>query len=276
LIRLCPRYHFTTLKIENLIINVQWLCFYVWPNLFVLFFASVIGVLNVTDEIPKVISLGRASPGFVICVCLWVSSFAMFMWCWFHTGLSDPGRIEDDLRSRGLLAEIRRGDIPRCLRSLQICPECLLPRPSRSYHCDIRGGCVLRYDHHCGVVGSCIADKNFKSFILSFVYGSAYGITNAGLTFFAASAGAIDISELLSIAAGAVSAFMGIALFVMAITFLCGAGCTETVPVSRSAHFRRFMRTFGRSWWERLLPIQRTATVLAWPGVSWDDSLCFA
>jgi palmitoyltransferase len=94
----------------------------------------------------------------------------MFLWCWLWTGLSDQGRITDDLKSRGVLSQIQQGDIPRCLRALPICEKCLIPYPARGYHCDICGSCVLRSDHHCGVVGACIGGKNFKGFVLSFFF----------------------------------------------------------------------------------------------------------
>jgi hypothetical protein len=35
--------------------------------------------------------------------------------------------------------------------------------------------------------------------------------------------------------------------------------------------FAAFLQSFGSVWWEKLVPLQRDATFLAWPGVSWES-----
>ena len=34
------------------------------------------------------------------------------------------------------------------------------------HHCTYCKACIEGYDHHCGVIGICIGDANFKYFIL--------------------------------------------------------------------------------------------------------------
>jgi hypothetical protein len=258
--------------------DIAWFCCYIWPNAFVLFFAGVLGVLNLTHGIPKVLSLDQISPQCAIAIVVWIAAFAMFLWCWLRAGLADPGRIEDDLRQRGLLAQVLRGDIPPCLRSLPICFRCNLPFPRNSHHCSFCGKCVLRFDHHCGVVGACIGDKNFKAFVLSFFYAGLYGLSNAAFAYIWIHDPLLarHVPELFGAIAGCMSAVMGLALIVSGFSFFGGAACINRGGVSRRAKCRRLLRSFGSSWPERLIPIQRTTTFLAWPDVSFDDDVSFA
>jgi hypothetical protein len=52
--------------------------------------------------------------------------------------------------------------------TLKICPTCNINRPPRSSHCHGCDYCVEEYDHHCGVVGSCVAKRTFRFFVLYF------------------------------------------------------------------------------------------------------------
>ncbi|XP_051969804.1 palmitoyltransferase ZDHHC23-A-like isoform X1 [Xyrauchen texanus] len=60
------------------------------------------------------------------------------------------------------------------------CPVCRLVRPPRAGHCRICGACVLRMDHHCVWINSCVGQANHKQFILTlllFLLTSFYGIS---------------------------------------------------------------------------------------------------
>jgi len=49
------------------------------------------------------------------------------------------------------------------------CTTCLLWRPPRSSHCNMCNKCFKRFDHHCLLVGNCIAQNNhrfFSSFLI--------------------------------------------------------------------------------------------------------------
>ncbi|XP_030648965.1 palmitoyltransferase ZDHHC23-A [Chanos chanos] len=59
------------------------------------------------------------------------------------------------------------------------CPACRLVRPPRAGHCRICGACVLRMDHHCVWINSCVGQANHKHFLLTlllFLLTSLYGI----------------------------------------------------------------------------------------------------
>ncbi|KAM6900211.1 palmitoyltransferase ZDHHC23-B [Xenentodon cancila] len=60
------------------------------------------------------------------------------------------------------------------------CAVCRVARPPRAGHCRICGVCVLRLDHHCVWINSCVGQANHRSFLLTLVFfllTSLYGIS---------------------------------------------------------------------------------------------------
>nr|XP_057915565.1 palmitoyltransferase ZDHHC23-B [Doryrhamphus excisus] len=60
------------------------------------------------------------------------------------------------------------------------CHICEVSRPARAGHCRICGVCVLRHDHHCVWINSCVGQANHRSFLLTlvvFLLTSLYGIS---------------------------------------------------------------------------------------------------
>lgn len=60
------------------------------------------------------------------------------------------------------------------------CTVCRVMRPPRAGHCRICGVCVLRLDHHCVWINSCVGQANHRSFLLTLVFfllTSLYGIS---------------------------------------------------------------------------------------------------
>ncbi|XP_064463469.1 palmitoyltransferase ZDHHC23-B-like [Ornithodoros turicata] len=64
------------------------------------------------------------------------------------------------------------------------CGVCHVVRPARCSHCSICGHCVLRRDHHCVWLDTCVGEKNHRAFVLglaglvvSLVYGANLTLT---------------------------------------------------------------------------------------------------
>lgn len=248
------------------------------PNIVVFLMASVAFYTTIVYAFPQIISKSL-NPGIVYFIFfIAILSFSMFAWCWVYTISSDPGRIADDLHQRGLLNKIIRGDIPKCLQSFPVCEKCHVPMPLKSFHCDICHSCHLRYDHHCGVVGQCIADKNTKSFILSFFYASIYGIIATFVCFHYAfklnshNLLTLDASEILVFVIGIYCALISICM----VNFVFSMLLSEAVFLSKihkSITFSKMLKFFGNNWYTIFIPIQKQASPYAWPNVFWyDDS----
>jgi len=56
------------------------------------------------------------------------------------------------------------------------CRDCRIWRPHRCGHCHFCGRCVLRLDHHCGFMGTCIGEHNMR-FFAAFLFFAGLGIS---------------------------------------------------------------------------------------------------
>lgn len=54
----------------------------------------------------------------------------------------------------------------------RFCVKCYCIKPDRCHHCSVCGKCILKFDHHCPWVNTCINFRNYKFFILFLGYGS--------------------------------------------------------------------------------------------------------
>lgn len=111
-------------------------------------------------------------------------SLSLVTYC--RTHLTGPGGAAEwalerpDLLHPNIVSEttkdMENGDDER------YCKQCDAPKPVRVHHCSACKRCVLRFDHHCPWMGTCIGLRNSKFFMQFLLYTMAAGTHAAWLT----------------------------------------------------------------------------------------------
>ncbi|OHT14561.1 DHHC zinc finger domain containing protein [Tritrichomonas foetus] len=247
------------------------------PNLLIVFLAGcacastfLIILPNLQQKISEDSFFLQAMIYLIYAIC--ALTFALYLWCWVTAVVVDPGSVIEDLKRKGVYGQIQKGQIPHCLKHLKICPICNVPVPNGTVHCDSCECCMLRCDHHCPIIAQCVADRNMKSFCLSFFYASIFLLFSetCGIYYlFLCKDNLFNIKNIVLMIVILYEVIGTVSLISFIVSILCNMPESGVKILPRSIRFHKFLKSFGKNWYSRMLPIANNTTLLAWPGVSW-------
>lgn len=99
-----------------------------------------------------------------VVLCTWIMTLWSYLACWLTDPGGVPGYWDEMVKERGYPTS--REVHQWAVGVSQYCVQCQTYRPERARHCALCGRCILRMDHHCQFLGTCIGIKNLKSFLL--------------------------------------------------------------------------------------------------------------
>jgi len=202
---------------------------------------------------------------YVVVSSIWIWSY--YVCCW-----GDPGSLYLFYKNTGLLAKIRNENIPRALKDLPLCKKCGLPKPERCHHCSECNACHFRFDHHCPVIGNCVALNNMKGFILMPIYGGVLLIV---------------YGWLLAIHYGLIFAIL---VFPFCFAFIgmgiqtCCEICSNKTTLEKIGDERVSTKSYSQGWisnykeifsgfWGSILPTPPSVSGFYWSGIDENDLL---
>ena len=124
---------------------------------------------------------------FIIVLVIDIILFTLQIFFSLKTALTDPGSFlpnygED--KSNCIDAKLMIATINSQDYFLKFCPTCLNAKDLRVYHCPDCDLCILRHDHHCIWLSTCIGLNNHKYFILLLIINFIFFVYNTILLFF--------------------------------------------------------------------------------------------
>ena len=104
----------------------------------------------------------------------------MTFWCYALSVITPPGRIpqtvewqyiEEAAPSSASTSAVHLIETKKDGRR-RACKWCAQFKPDRAHHCRVCKACVLRMDHHCPWIGTCVGFGNHKPFLLLLFYST--------------------------------------------------------------------------------------------------------
>ncbi|QUC22429.1 uncharacterized protein UV8b_06670 [Ustilaginoidea virens] len=102
--------------------------------------------------------------------------YVLLNWSYTTAVFTDPGSTTNS-NGYGLLptAQQHRGPCAASFTvksngEIRYCKKCQARKPDRAHHCSTCRRCVLKMDHHCPWLATCLGLRNYKPFLLFLVY----------------------------------------------------------------------------------------------------------
>ncbi|KAK8154668.1 DHHC palmitoyltransferase-domain-containing protein [Phyllosticta citrichinensis] len=106
--------------------------------------------------------------------------YALLNWSYTMAVFTDPGSPIDGVKGGYSSLPTTEQSIPhtsftvKANGELRYCKKCQTKKPDRAHHCSTCGRCVLKMDHHCPWLATCVGLRNYKPFLLFLVYLSLF------------------------------------------------------------------------------------------------------
>lgn len=130
---------------------------------------AVFTIVNIGNEDTSIAWLGKTSSAVGITIYLlanWSYTVAVFTPAGSTTTTDGYGLLPTAVQSQ-------RPSTSLTVKSngeLRFCKKCQARKPDRAHHCSTCKRCVLKMDHHCPWLATCVGLRNYKAFLLFLCY----------------------------------------------------------------------------------------------------------
>jgi palmitoyltransferase len=196
------------------------------------------------------------SNGHETVVWIWLAvTWAAFVLAHRMVWRSPPGWAAASADAGDCLIGVRDGDIhPTTQR--RWCLYCEHWQPLRAKHCDMCGKCILRFDHHCFWVSTCIGQNNHPAFVSMLLADTVFTVTAASMlsAHIEVECGVgwnAFVGTILAFAVAMAVMVAGLLLFHVGLV-VTGTTTWEAISGSRITYLRRGVSRFNLGPWRNL------------------------
>ncbi|KAI1376441.1 palmitoyltransferase PFA3 [Hypoxylon crocopeplum] len=103
--------------------------------------------------------------------------YFLLNWCYTTAVFTDPGSTTSDSGYSSLPTSNPPQATSFTVKAngeLRFCKKCQARKPDRAHHCSTCRRCVLKMDHHCPWLATCIGLRNHKPFLLFLIYTTVF------------------------------------------------------------------------------------------------------